>query len=271
MTILILRTQKGAPLTFAEVDANFLALAEAIESVLTGQIFTDNAIADNAGINPAKIAGTAVVAGDPRLSDQRVPADGSVTNAKIPDNAGIAPNKIAGTAVITIDARLSNQRVPVDESVTNVKVAADAAIEGTKIVPDFGDQPISTTGPLAVDGVTTIEGLATFFRDAPVAANTTSALTAAGLRSGLITSNPISPITLILPSAASLGADFPDAYGGMTFSWSLINLAATDAASLAPATGHDLVGAASVAAGTSALFLTRRATAGATFTTYRAG
>jgi hypothetical protein len=48
--------------------------------------------------------------------------------------------------VVTTDSRLSDTRVPTDGSVTNAKVAAAAAIDGTKISPDFGSQNVTTTG-----------------------------------------------------------------------------------------------------------------------------
>jgi hypothetical protein len=73
-------------------------------------------------------------------------ADGAVTDAKVATAAAIAPTKIAGTAVVDSDARLTDQRVPTDGSVTDAKVDASAAIAGTKISPNFGSQPVSTTG-----------------------------------------------------------------------------------------------------------------------------
>lgn len=81
-------------------------------------------------LTPAKIAGTAVVTADARLSDQRVPTALSVDNAKVAvgaailksklaslaivdaDVSAISPSKITGTAVVTADARLSDARVP---------------------------------------------------------------------------------------------------------------------------------------------------------------
>jgi len=53
-------------------------------------------------------------------------ADGAVTNAKVSNSAAIAPSKIAGTAVVDNDVRLTNQRTPVDGSVTTAKIANDA-------------------------------------------------------------------------------------------------------------------------------------------------
>lgn len=110
---------------------------------------------------------------DARLSDQRVPTDGSVTDAKVAAGAAIAKAKLAPLAIVDADvtagaaiaegklalasdaaagtpsrrtlgagalqaaagndARLSDQRVPTDGSVTNAKVAAGAAIAKSKL------------------------------------------------------------------------------------------------------------------------------------------
>jgi hypothetical protein len=83
---------------------------------------TDVKVASNANILPTKINGTAVVDNDPRLTDQRIPTDGSVTDAKIV-TGGLSPSIITGTAVIDSDARLSDERTPVDGSVTDAKIA----------------------------------------------------------------------------------------------------------------------------------------------------
>jgi microcystin-dependent protein len=47
---------------------------------------------------------------DARLTDTRVPTDGSVTDAKIATT--LSPSVITGTAVVTADARLSDSRTP---------------------------------------------------------------------------------------------------------------------------------------------------------------
>lgn len=90
-------------------------------------------------------AGQALSGADSRLSDQRIPTDGSVTAAKVAgslkpsvaaattDEALRALGTAANTAAAGNDARLSDQRVPTDGSVTNVKVAAGAAIAESKI------------------------------------------------------------------------------------------------------------------------------------------
>lgn len=87
--------------------------------------------AANIGINqallqlaPAQVTGTAVITTDPRLSDQRVPADGSVTDTKIVAG-GLSPNRVAGTAVITTDSRLSDARTPLAHASTHGSAGSD--------------------------------------------------------------------------------------------------------------------------------------------------
>lgn len=85
-----------------------------------------------------------VLTNDARLTDSRPIAAGSVTNASVASNAGIDPSKIAGTAVVTTDFRLSNARPPVEGSVTNASVDIDAGIGQIKIsglVQDLADRP----------------------------------------------------------------------------------------------------------------------------------
>ena len=109
-----------------------------------------------AGVPSRRTLGTgalqAAAGNDARLSDARVPTDGSVTDAKVAAGAAIAESKLslasdaaAGTpsrrtlgtgalqAAAGNDARLSDARVPTDGSVTDAKVAAGAAIAESKL------------------------------------------------------------------------------------------------------------------------------------------
>jgi hypothetical protein len=129
-------------------------------------------------IAPNKVAGTAVITTDARLSDQRTPLDGSVTSAKIVDGAivtndiadgaitsakiangsilnvdiadgaitsakisaaGLSPASVAGTAVITTDSRLSDQRTPLDSSVTSAKI-----VDGAIVTNDLADGAVTS-------------------------------------------------------------------------------------------------------------------------------
>lgn len=108
------------------------------ERVPTDGSVTDAKVSVSADIAPSKIAGTAVVDNDSRLTDQRVPTDGSVTDAKIV-SGGLSPSSVTGTAVINSDARLSDERTPVDGSVTDAKITAG------------GLAPSSITGTAVID------------------------------------------------------------------------------------------------------------------------
>lgn len=75
-------------------------------------------------ITPAQVTGTAVITTDSRLSDQRVPTDGSVTDTKIVAG-GLSPNRITGTAVITTDSRLSDARTPLAHAASHGSAGSD--------------------------------------------------------------------------------------------------------------------------------------------------
>lgn len=91
--------------------AKFTALVPLINAVPEDGV-RNAEVASDAGILPSKIAGTAVVDADPRLTDKRAPAPGSVGDGEVANNANIHPGKIAGYAVVDGDARLSNPRAP---------------------------------------------------------------------------------------------------------------------------------------------------------------
>ena len=104
-------------------------------------------------IAPAQVTGTAVITTDSRLSDQRVPTDGSVTDTKIVAG-GLSPNRITGTAVITTDSRLSDARAPLAHAATHGSAGSDpvtlAQSQVTNLVSDLAakapiDSPVFTT------------------------------------------------------------------------------------------------------------------------------
>ena len=103
--------------------------------------------AANIGINqallqiaPAQVTGTAVITTDSRLSDQRVPTAGSVTDAKIVAG-GLSTSAITGTAVITTDSRLSDARTPTAHAATHGSAGTDpvtlAQSQVTNLVTDL--------------------------------------------------------------------------------------------------------------------------------------
>jgi len=103
-----------------------------------------------------------VVTTDSRLSDTRVPTDGSVTNAKVAVGAAIDKTKISGTAITAADTGTVTSTMIADGQITSAKIAdativnqdvsLTAAIDGTKISPDFGSQNVVTTGNVTVNG-----------------------------------------------------------------------------------------------------------------------
>lgn len=106
----------------ASGPAAFQALAEALDP-LTPDV---NEAAALAGTSGAPAAGNKYVTNaDARLADQRVPTDGSVTNSKVASGAAIAPNKIAGTAIIEGDARLTNARTPTAHAASHQEGGSD--------------------------------------------------------------------------------------------------------------------------------------------------
>lgn len=102
----------------------------------------------------------------------------------------------------------------------------------------------------------------------PGVLNTTGALTATMMLSGIVTSTTAAAVAGTVPTGTVLDAASEFAIGD-SFDWSVINTGG-NAFTVTAATGHTLVGAAAVATVTSGLFRTRK-TAANTFVTYRIG
>ena len=128
------------------------------------------------GLSPTAITGTAVVDNDSRLTNERTPTDGSVTDAKI-TAGGLSPTAITGTAVVTNDARLTDQRTPLDDSVTDAKVATNANIAQSKIANLVTDLGAKAANTITVTGTDGLEG------GGDLTANRTIKLTAASIAS----------------------------------------------------------------------------------------
>jgi hypothetical protein len=77
---------------------------------------------------------------------------------------------LSNTGVLTLGTGAVNSTKILDATIANADVAAAAAIAGSKINPDFGAQPVATTGSLSA-GSLSVTGGATF-----------NALTGAGVR-----------------------------------------------------------------------------------------
>jgi hypothetical protein len=119
---------------------------------------------------PTTLAGygitDAVGSADVRLTDERVPTDGSVTDAKVSASAAIALSKLASitagqvvlgnasnvatAAALSGDVTISSSGVTAIGTgvIVNADINASAAIAGSKIAPDFGAQNVLTTGTI---------------------------------------------------------------------------------------------------------------------------
>lgn len=106
--------------------------------------------APSTGINPSAITGTAVVDSDARLTNERTPTDGSVTEAKIATGAvtegkigssavteakigtGAVTETKIGTGAVTSD-KIANGTI-VDADISNTAAIAPSKINGTAVV-----------------------------------------------------------------------------------------------------------------------------------------
>ena len=103
---------------------------------------------------------------------------------------------------------------------------------------------------------------------APTALTAAATLTAAQLSNGLFTYTGAA-VNLTLPTVADLEAGIASAQKvNAAFEFGVINIGGTNAATLVVGTGWTIVGAAAVAAATSARFLARK-TGDGTWTLYR--
>jgi hypothetical protein len=102
---------------------------------------------------------------------------------------------------------------------------------------------------------------------APVAKTTTATLTPAELAQGLITYTG-SALALTVPTGADLDAAFGNMKVNSSFDFNIINIGATNAATVTANTGCTLVGVAAVSAATACTWRVRR-TADATYVFYR--
>ena len=107
-----------------------------------------------------------------------------------------------------------------------------------------------------------------FVQGAPTALTAAATLTAAQLSNGLFTYDGAA-VNLTLPTVALLEADVSSASKvNAAFEFIIINIGATNAATVVVGTGWTIVGAAAVAAASSARFRARK-TGDTTWTCYR--
>ena len=94
-------------------------------------------------------------------------------------------------------------------------------------------------------------------------------MTAANLKSGIITGTPTGSLSFQLPTGTNMDGAFTTLQTDQAFWWSCINLASSHSITITANTNHTIVGNALVSQSVSAQFLTRK-TAPNTFVTYRA-
>lgn len=183
--------------------------------------------------------------------------------------------------------------VPAGASIT-LSTMGQATVLQSANYPNFPSQfakigtvtnGVATFGPFAAGALIQVDGGPTYVTVAigtspailsraagrlqgdPVALNATGNVTAAMIFGGLVTSTTAAAVTGTLPTGTVLDAASDLAIGD-AYDWSVINTGATNAFTVAAATGHTIVGSATVALSTSAQFRTRK-TAAATYITYR--
>ena len=101
---------------------------------------------------------------------------------------------------------------------------------------------------------------------APATVNTSATITAANLKTGIITSTTAAAVTMTLPTGTDIEAGFSGIYTNMTFEFSVINTGPNTLT--VGANGNTTVGSLTVATLTSARYALRRTGANA-FTLYR--
>ena len=204
-----------------------------------------------------------------------------ISNLRTGDNSAPSYLVLAKTRATSAGsfARLENNDIIGDISFVaddGTDYATNAAkircqVDGT---PGADDMPGRLVFFTTVDGASsptealriTNDKVIAYNQAAPVSKSTAATLTIAELKGGIIqyTGNAQ---TLTLPTGTLSEGGFSGLYSNMTFEWSVINTG-SGTCTVAGDTGHTVVGAGAVAAGSSGRFASRR-TGANTFVTYR--
>ena len=161
------------------------------------------------------------------------------------------------------------------ESTQGLCVRAVACVDGT---PSSSSTPgrfvLMTTGsgtriPQERWRVTQ-DGVIVYSQPLPAEINMTATATIAHLKTGLITSNATSAVTITLPTGTNCDGGFSGPYNSMAFEWTLMNLSANDVL-IAGNTGHGVFGISGVGPSRSGCFVTRRTVQNAWVTYQTAG
>lgn len=150
------------------------------------------------------------------------------------------------------------------ETVSNAQsVIGSYSVESTLVIEAGASDVLYSIGIAPVVS----ELYASQIQIAPVAVDTTGAVSATAMLGGIVTS-AAATVAGTVPTGTNMDLASEFAIGD-SFDWSVIKVGANDF-TVTAATGHTLVGVAVVTTATSALFRTRK-TAANTFVTYRIG
>jgi hypothetical protein len=133
---------------------------------------------------------------------------------------------------------------------------------GRLVFSTTADGAASSTEALRI----TNDRVVAYNQAAPATVNTTATITAANLKTGIITSTTAAAVTMTLPTGTDIEAGFSGIYTNMTFEFSVINTGPN--ALTVGANSNTTVGSLTVATLTSARYALRRTGANA-FTLYR--
>jgi hypothetical protein len=147
----------------------------------------------------------------------------------------------------------------------------DAVCDST---PTTAEMPSRLVFSVTLDGAAsptealriTNDRVVAYNQAAPATVNTSATITAANLKTGIITSTTAAAVTMTLPTGANIEAGFSGLYNNFTFEFSVINTGPNTLT--VGANGNTTVGSLTVATGTSARYALRR-TGANTFTLYR--
>ena len=128
---------------------------------------------------------------DSRLTDTRIPTDGSVTDAKI-TSGGLSPSKITGTAIVEGDGRLTDARTPLSHVhgyIQNDGTITQTVAKGSNVkvlITDTANNKIGVLGTASLPGSQFLRGDGSWV--APPNLVTDSKKTGAGSGTGSIIS-----------------------------------------------------------------------------------
>jgi hypothetical protein len=145
-------------------------------------------------------------------------------------------------------------------------------VDGT---PGANDMPGRLVFSVTLDGAAsptealriTNDRVVAYNQAAPATVNTTATITAANLKTGIITSTSAAATNMTLPTGTDTEAGFSGIYTNMTFEWSVINTGPS-LVTVLNGSDHTITGSGAVATLTTGRFATRR-TAANTFVSYR--